>query len=70
MRITNCHLHTFTHDHTPDRYVPWPLNRLVRVEWIRRPLIWLAQKLDPERHSQLARWVGLGAAFARSLPPK
>ena len=56
MRITNCHLHTFTHDHTPDRYVPWPLNRLVRVEWIRRPLIWLAQKLDPERHSQLARY--------------
>jgi predicted TIM-barrel fold metal-dependent hydrolase len=56
VRITNCHLHTFTHEHTPDRYVPWPLNRLVKVGWIRQPLIWLAEKLDPERHSQLARY--------------
>ena len=24
-RITNCHAHTFTHEHSPDRFLPRPI---------------------------------------------
>lgn len=57
MQITNCHIHTFTHEHTPERYVPWPANVLARNALVRRFLIWLARLFDPGRRSQFARYM-------------
>jgi predicted TIM-barrel fold metal-dependent hydrolase len=56
MPITNCHIHTFTQKHTPDRFVPWPVNDLVRIPFVRRTLIWLAKRVDPRRHTRFGRY--------------
>lgn len=54
--ITNCHVHTFTHAHTPDRFLPWPVNALVRFALVRRLLFWLARTFDPDRQTRLGRY--------------
>jgi uncharacterized protein len=56
VRITNCHVHTFTHDHVPDRYVRFPLNRLLRIEWFRRALLAIVLRFDRGRRGKLARY--------------
>jgi predicted TIM-barrel fold metal-dependent hydrolase len=56
MAITNCHAHTFTHEHTPDRFVPWPVNDLVRIPFIRGGLIRLAHLVDPKRQTRFGRY--------------
>lgn len=55
MPLTNCHVHTFTHEHAPDRFVRFPLNVLVRFRFFRRLLIWLGRRFDPARHSEITR---------------
>src|SRR5438067_2108276 len=56
MPITNCHVHTFTHEHTPDRFVPPPLNYLLRIGWLRRGLLAIIHRFDPGRSSRIARY--------------
>ena len=34
--ITNCHVHTFTGDHVPERFLPFGLMSLLRIERVRR----------------------------------
>jgi uncharacterized protein len=56
MEITNCHIHTFTQAHTPDRFLPWPVPLLVRSALVRRLLSWVARLLDRERKTALGRY--------------
>jgi predicted TIM-barrel fold metal-dependent hydrolase len=56
MQITNCHVHTFTHDHTPARFLPWPVPQLVAILWFRRAFVWLARRLDRGRRGRLERY--------------
>jgi predicted TIM-barrel fold metal-dependent hydrolase len=54
--ITNCHTHTFTHDHTPDRFAGLVAGLLLRVPWIRRALLFLMRHLDPDKRGKLTRY--------------
>jgi hypothetical protein len=56
VEITNCHVHTFTQAHTPDRFLPWPVPLLVRLPLIRRLLTFVARLLDRERKGALGRY--------------
>jgi len=55
-QMTNCHVHTFTHVHTPARFVPWPLPGLLKVGWLRRALLGVVMHFDRGRRSRLARF--------------
>lgn len=54
--FTNCHTHTFTHEHAPDRFVRPPLNYLLRIGVIRRAVLAFAHRLDPKRQGALGRY--------------
>ncbi len=54
--ITNCHVHTFTQAHTPDRFLPWPVAELVGISLVRHLLIWVARLVDRERKTALGRY--------------
>jgi hypothetical protein len=56
VQLTNCHVHTFTHDHLPDRFVPRPLNWLLRVGWFRRWLLKVVLRFDRGRRGRIARF--------------
>lgn len=56
MEITNCHVHSFTVAHTPDRFLPWPVPLLVRFSLVRRLLGWVARRFDPQRKTALGRY--------------
>jgi predicted TIM-barrel fold metal-dependent hydrolase len=56
VKITNCHVHTFTEAHTPDRFLPWPVPLLVRIPLVRRLLSWAAQVFDKPRSTALGRY--------------
>jgi len=56
VELTNCHVHTFTHDHTPHRFLPWPVPQLVRFKAVRNALIWLAHLVDSDRQTALGRY--------------
>jgi uncharacterized protein len=56
VEITNCHVHTFTQAHTPDRFLPWPVPALVRLRFIRWLLAWVARVFDKRRATALGRY--------------
>ncbi|HET7855591.1 MAG TPA: amidohydrolase family protein [Gaiellaceae bacterium] len=56
MEITNCHVHTFTQAHTPNRFLPWPVAELARIPLVRRMLGWIARLFDPQRTTALGRY--------------
>jgi uncharacterized protein len=56
VQITNCHSHTFTHDHVPDRFVPYPVGLLLRFPWIRRALLFVMRHVNPKRRGRLTRY--------------
>lgn len=56
MPIINCHAHTFTHEHVPDRFAPFPVGLLLRVPWIRSALLFLMRRLDTKRRGRLTRY--------------
>jgi predicted TIM-barrel fold metal-dependent hydrolase len=56
MEIINCHVHTFTQAHTPDRFVPWPVPQLVRMRFMRWLLSWAARVFDKKRATALGRY--------------
>ncbi len=67
MEITNCHTHTFTSRHTPDRFLPWPVADLARFAFVRRLLSWLAKLFDRERKGALGRYAQiLDTSFRQS----
>ena len=55
-RITNCHTHTFTHDHSPDRFVPWPIGPLIDFGPFRRAFIALAHRFSNKNRGTLERY--------------
>ncbi len=56
MPITNCHIHTFTHDHVPDRFAGYVAGLLLQVRWIRRALLFLMRHVDLRRRGKLTRY--------------
>ena len=54
--FTNCHTHTFTHKHSPARFVPPPLNYLLRIGVIRRAVLAFAHWFDPKRQGAIGRY--------------
>ncbi len=56
MQITNCHTHTFTHEHVPGNFAGPVAGFLLRVGWIRRALLFLMRHLDTERRGKLTRY--------------
>lgn len=56
MQMTNCHVHTFTHDHVPDRFVPRPVGLVLRWGAFRRALFAFVRRFDWGRRSRLARY--------------
>jgi predicted TIM-barrel fold metal-dependent hydrolase len=54
--ITNCHIHTFTHRHAPDRFVPRPLGLLLRIRPLRLALLNLVRQFDRGRRGKFARY--------------
>lgn len=56
MEITNCHVHTFTQAHTPDRFLPWPVPQLAQRLGVRQLFIWFARLVDPKRTGRLGRY--------------
>jgi uncharacterized protein len=55
-QITNCHTHTFTHDHSPDRFVPWPIGALIGFGPFRRAFIALAHRFSNTNRGTLERY--------------
>jgi predicted TIM-barrel fold metal-dependent hydrolase len=55
--ITNCHIHTFTHRHTPARFVPWPVPQLVGIPVVRRALSRLSRLVDRGRRTAFRRYM-------------
>jgi uncharacterized protein len=56
VEITNCHVHSFTVAHTPDRFLPWPVPLLVRFSLVRHLLGWVARRFDRQRKTALGRY--------------
>lgn len=56
LEFTNCHVHTFTHDHTPARFLPWPVPQLARIPWFRRAFVALVRALDRGERGRLERY--------------
>jgi uncharacterized protein len=56
VEITNCHVHTFTQAHTPDRFLPWPVPQLARLPLVRQAFIRFARLVDPRRKKPLGRY--------------
>jgi predicted TIM-barrel fold metal-dependent hydrolase len=54
--ITNCHIHTFTHDHVPDRFAGYIAGLLLQIRWIRRALLFLMRHVDLRRRGRLTRY--------------
>ena len=61
IRITNCHVHTFTRAHTPTRFIPIPLNYIVlglaSLPFMRRVLRAITSRVDPRRAGAFTRYV-------------
>lgn len=55
MPITNCHVHTFTDEHVPVRFVRWPLHTLLRWGWFRRRVLKIVLRFDRGRRGKIAR---------------
>jgi predicted TIM-barrel fold metal-dependent hydrolase len=47
MKIINCHIHTFTIDHVPHKFLPFRLVKILKPSIIRKPLSWIIKNLMP-----------------------
>lgn len=56
--IYNCHIHTFTAEHIPDRFLPLGLVRAMRRPFLRRLILWLFERLVPRSHKDAAARTG------------
>jgi uncharacterized protein len=55
LRITNCHIHTFTHVHTPARFVNPFVGFVLSFPWLRRGLLRLVRLVDRGKRGKIAR---------------
>lgn len=53
MQIHNCHMHTFTIDHVPDKFLPFGLSTLMKLPIINVPLRLLLVNLNPFSHRDM-----------------
>jgi predicted TIM-barrel fold metal-dependent hydrolase len=56
MQITNCHTHTFTHEHVPDRFAPYVVGQLLRITWFRRAVLFVMRHLGGGHRGKLTRY--------------
>lgn len=65
LTIHNCHIHTFTAEHIPDRFLPLGLVRAMRRRWMRRIILWAFTKWLPlsnkESLARTGRFLARGA---------
>ncbi|MGR3320209.1 MAG: amidohydrolase family protein [Candidatus Anammoxibacter sp.] len=47
MPIYNCHMHIFTIDHVPEKFLPFGMASLMKLKWIRRPLTFSLAVINP-----------------------
>jgi predicted TIM-barrel fold metal-dependent hydrolase len=47
MKITNCHIHIFTIDHIPDKFLPFNLVNILRPASVRKPFSWVLRNILP-----------------------
>ena len=47
MTFINCHVHTFTIDHVPNRFLPLGLVTIMKPKAVRKPLSWIFSTLIP-----------------------
>ena len=65
--IINCHVHTFTLDHVPDRFLPLGLTRALRTgrrnlaRWLSAGLGWVNPFSDSDRFSRFAKFLRTSA---------
>ncbi len=58
LTIYNCHIHIFTAEHIPDRFLPLGLARALRRRWLRGPILWLFEKFIPLAHKDVVARTG------------
>lgn len=58
LTIYNCHIHTFTAEHIPDRFLPLGLVRAMRHPFLRGLILWLFEKLVPRSNKDAAARTG------------
>lgn len=68
--ITNCHIHTFTMDHVPDRFLPFGLSGTLRRVPFERTMARVLRLLNPfddrDRFSRYANFLELGSKKAQA----
>ncbi len=47
MSFINCHIHTFTIEHIPNRFLPFRLVNILKPKVIRKPLGWILRRVNP-----------------------
>lgn len=58
LNIYNCHIHTFTVEHIPDKFLPFGLVRIMRRPLLRKLILWLFGKLIPLSNKESAARTG------------
>jgi uncharacterized protein len=56
VRITNCHIHTFTAEHAPDRFAGVLLSTLLRLAPVRKAVLGFVRLFNRRPRSRLARY--------------
>lgn len=56
LRIVNCHIHTFTDDHVPERFLRLPLRLLLKSRRLRTMLLAIVRRFDTGRRGPIARY--------------
>lgn len=58
LNIYNCHIHTFTAEHIPDKFLPLGLARTMRLPFLRGFILWMFGKLIPLRNKDATARTG------------
>ena len=58
LTIYNCHIHTFTAEHIPDRFLPLRLVSAMRRPFLRGAILWLFEKFIPHSNKDAAARTG------------
>ncbi len=62
--ITNCHVHAFTMEHVPDRYIRFGLLNVLKARPVRQALLWTLPRLLPLRHRDVLERAARFAAIS------
>lgn len=58
LTIYNCHIHTFTAEHIPDRFLPLGLVRAMRRPFLRKFILWFFGKFIPRANKDIVARTG------------